>query len=363
MSDEIANTPVDPTQFPEAAHKHARRALREHQRAEKDALNAVQHAVKSGQSLLKAYDLCEYGQWEGFFEMHFQQADKVKRLSPRTARKYMQLARNWSQLSAQHPEGFSSQRQALKALAAIVEADKSDPDGASSAARGQSAGGKRKRSGPVWRASGPFVKEALALVRSINESLTKLIGQGYPVGNEAENVNAALARLQQMIDTDLDECEAQQARGEMDLGDGKTLARRWRPRWKARCTMTTKFPNRLARMADERRNTLKLLAHSANLSHRWAAASAGAAIAHMVAAGHALIQARDLCEEGGWLRKSFDGSVRTAQRYMRVARHLPQSGIDATRVSHRSQAAVLRAIRGVVFTGPATAGERCASAC
>jgi hypothetical protein len=61
--------------------------------------------------------------------------------------------------------------------------------------------------------------------------------------------------------------------------------------------MTNKSPNRLARMADERRNTLKLLARSAN----WRAASAGAAIAHLVAAGHALVQARDLCEEGGWL--------------------------------------------------------------
>jgi hypothetical protein len=105
--------------------------------------------------------------------------------------------------------------------------------------------------------------------------------------------------------------------------------------------------NPLARMADERRKTLKLLARSANLSHRWAAASAGAVIAHIVAAGHALVQARDLCEEGGWLhwlRKNFDGSIRTAQRSMRVARHLPASNIEATRVSHRSQAANGRAI-------------------
>ncbi|MGH7136582.1 MAG: hypothetical protein ACREHD_12640, partial [Pirellulales bacterium] len=222
-----------PTQFPEAAHKFAQRALREHQRAEQDALNAVQHAVKSGQALLKAYDLCEYGQWEAFFEMHFPQ-DEEKRLSPRTARTYMQLARNWSRLSAQHPQGFSSQRQALKALAAIVQVDKSDPDGASSAARSRSGDGatpssataltvlsqketkgKRSRTGPVWRASGPFVKEALRLVRSINDSLTNLIGKGYPLGEEAQTVNAALARLQQMIDTDLDKCEAQQARGEM----------------------------------------------------------------------------------------------------------------------------------------------------
>ncbi|HVA49777.1 MAG TPA: DUF3102 domain-containing protein [Pirellulales bacterium] len=73
---------------------------------------------------------------------------------------------------------------------------------------------------------------------------------------------------------------------------------------------------------------------------------------HVVAAGHALVQARDLCEEGGWLRwlrKNFKGPLHTAQRYMRVARHLPASGIDATRVSHRTQTALLRALRGVVL--------------
>jgi len=89
-----------------------------------------------------------------------------------------------------------------------------------------------------------------------------------------------------------------------------------------------------------------------NRSHRWAVAAAGAAMAHVVAAGHALDQARDLCEEEGWLRWSrtnFEGSVRTVQRYMRVARHLPASAIDATRVSHRSQTALLRALRGVVL--------------
>ena len=138
--------------------------------------------------------------------MHFPQ-DEEKRLSPRTARAYMQLARNWLLLSAKHPEGFSSQRQAMKALAAIIQADKSRPDGASSAARCQSGDGvtesgataltpalsqrergkKRSRTGPVWRASGPFVKEALRLVRSINDSLTNLIGKGYPLGEEAES--------------------------------------------------------------------------------------------------------------------------------------------------------------------------------
>ena len=118
--------------------------------------------------------------------------------------------------------------------------------------------------------------------------------------------------------------------------------------------MTPDRSNWLVRMADDRRKTLKLLAKAANMSHRWAAASAGAAMNHMLGAGHSLLQARELCEEGGWLRwlrKNFEGSVRTAQRYMRVARHLPASKLDATSVSPRSQAAVLRAMRGVVFTG------------
>ena len=112
--------------------------------------------------------------------------------------------------------------------------------------------------------------------------------------------------------------------------------------------------NRLVQMADDRRKTLKLLARSANVSHRWATASAGAAIAHLVAAAHALVQARDLCEEGGWLRCERVLTGRSAQRSAICAWRgtCPVSKIDATRVSHRSQAAVLRAIRGAVFTGP-----------
>ncbi|HVA46637.1 MAG TPA: hypothetical protein VNH11_09710 [Pirellulales bacterium] len=51
----------------------------------------------------------------------------------------MQLARNWSRLTAQRREVFSSQLQALKALAAIVQTDEPEPDTASLAARCQSA--------------------------------------------------------------------------------------------------------------------------------------------------------------------------------------------------------------------------------
>ena len=99
MSDEIAKRPVDPTQFPEAAHRFAQRALREHQRAETDVMKAVEHIVKSGQALLKAYDLCEHGQWEAFFEMHFRQKanpdDGPRPLTLRTAQRYMLAPKEW----------------------------------------------------------------------------------------------------------------------------------------------------------------------------------------------------------------------------------------------------------------------------
>jgi hypothetical protein len=149
---------VDATLIPEAAHKFAQRALREHQRAEKDVMKAVEHIVKSGQNLLKAYDLCEWGQWEGFFEMHFKQNanpdDGTRPLSLRTAQKYMQLARDWSQLIAEHPQGFSSQRQAFKALAAIARADERraiSDKGAARGANGGSGGGKGAVPRRQWR--------------------------------------------------------------------------------------------------------------------------------------------------------------------------------------------------------------------
>jgi hypothetical protein len=232
MSEEIVKTPIDPTQIPEAAHKFAQRALREHQRAEKDVMKAVEHIVKSGQNLLKAYDLCEWGQWEAFFEMHFKQKanqdDGTRPLSLRTAQQYMQLARDWSQLIAEHPEGFSSQRQAFKALAAIGRADErsaiSDKGaapganggggGGKDAARCANGGGKPARTGRVWRASGPFVHEALRLMNSADDTLSKLVSRGYPLALQAQTVHEGIERLRTMLNREIDEAEALQATGE-----------------------------------------------------------------------------------------------------------------------------------------------------
>ena len=182
------------------------------------------------------FDLCEHGQWVGFFEMHFGEKttrdDGTRPLTLRTAQKYMQLARDWSKLIAQHPPGFSSQRQAFKALAALVQGDEprrirgigaarganATSGGGKGAARGAN-GGKRARTGPVWRASGPFVNEALRLVTSVDATLGKLVSRGYPLETEADNVHAALERLQAMLGREIDEAEALQAAGEWKFVD------------------------------------------------------------------------------------------------------------------------------------------------
>jgi Protein of unknown function (DUF3102) len=66
------------------------------------------------------------------------------------------------------------------------------------------------------------------------------------------------------------------------------------------------------------------LLEAANREHRKANASARDAVEHAVRAGEALCRARELCKAGEWgayLPLAFEGSMRTAQKYMRIARH------------------------------------------
>jgi hypothetical protein len=103
----------------------------------------------------------------------------------------------------------------------------------------------------------------------------------------------------------------------------------------------------------KRAAALKRLASQANLAHRWAAASAGASVGYIVEAGDALARARDLCLDGewtAWVLRHFEGTLRTAQRYVRIARHWHEIGCDATRVSPQSQSEAMRMIRNAVFS-------------
>ncbi|HET6881504.1 MAG TPA: hypothetical protein VFI31_15180 [Pirellulales bacterium] len=155
--------------------------------------------------------------------MHFR-----NKLALRTAQKYMRLAKNWPQLAAQCPAEPSSQQQAAKAITAILSGDEGDQPRSSVRARAQVGASARGKSaqvganasapddvpGPVWRASGPFVREALKLVTALETSLNGLVARGYPLESEAERAQEALDRLRAMFNGELDEAGALQAAGE-----------------------------------------------------------------------------------------------------------------------------------------------------
>ena len=69
---------------------------------------------------------------------------------------------------------------------------------------------------------------------------------------------------------------------------------------------------------------LDTLAGRINAEHHACETAVNAALEHALAAGDLLIEAKSACPHGAWqawLENSFDGSVRTAQAYMRVAAH------------------------------------------
>jgi DUF3102 family protein len=70
--------------------------------------------------------------------------------------------------------------------------------------------------------------------------------------------------------------------------------------------------------------SLGKLAERINAEHHSCETAINAALEHALAAGDLLLEAKSACPHGAWqawLENSFDGSVRTAQAYMRVAAH------------------------------------------
>lgn len=81
---------------------------------------------------------------------------------------------------------------------------------------------------------------------------------------------------------------------------------------------------------------LEQLAEQANLSHNLAKDAALQFCKHSIEAGIALLEAHDLCPKGtwfAWLAEHFDGSIRTAQRYMQQANCVLPIGGDTTDLS------------------------------
>jgi Protein of unknown function (DUF3102) len=89
------------------------------------------------------------------------------------------------------------------------------------------------------------------------------------------------------------------------------------------------------------------LAAEINCEHAAVEAAFGEGISRAVAAGRLLVRAKASLEHGGWVAwvgRSCDFTPRTAQGYMRVARHAEQlatDGHDTAGLSHRRALALL----------------------
>jgi hypothetical protein len=81
-------------------------------------------------------------------------------------------------------------------------------------------------------------------------------------------------------------------------------------------------PAKREELSEDERQRLTQLFERANRAHDLAKDAAIKFCRHSVEAGMALLEAQELCPKGRWftwLREHFEGSIRTAQRYMEQA--------------------------------------------
>ena len=93
-------------------------------------------------------------------------------------------------------------------------------------------------------------------------------------------------------------------------------------------------PGTLAEVATG--GNLATLANLINQAHQSVQAAITEGLQHAKAAGELLLQAKAQCPHGAWgswLDDNFQGSDRTAQRYMTIAKRWPELEAKATRVS------------------------------
>lgn len=91
-------------------------------------------------------------------------------------------------------------------------------------------------------------------------------------------------------------------------------------------------------LSEEERQRLTQLFEQANMAHDLAKDGAMKFCRHSIEAGMALLQAQELCPKGAWfawLRDHFDGSIRTAQRYIEQAKDVLLMGGGTTDLSCR----------------------------
>lgn len=99
------------------------------------------------------------------------------------------------------------------------------------------------------------------------------------------------------------------------------------------------------RTVETKTTELMTLAEQINTEHRACDKALRTGLNHAVRAGELLVEAKDQVEHGRWgqwLADNFEGSARTAQAYMKVAREIPNlDGAKAQRVADLSFREVL----------------------
>ncbi len=100
----------------------------------------------------------------------------------------------------------------------------------------------------------------------------------------------------------------------------------------------------------ETAQTLDQIAERANQAHARAMGAARNALEHALAAGRALLTAKEICPAGSWgkwLAENFQGSERTARAYLRLAMHWHHLGGDRLRAADASRRQVERMMAGL----------------
>lgn len=98
------------------------------------------------------------------------------------------------------------------------------------------------------------------------------------------------------------------------------------------------------------KDVLSRLARRANEAHQRVANSLQAAVANALEVGGALLEAKDVCDDGkftAWLKANFDGGLTTARGYMRMVANWNQLGGDPQRAAGLSQREVNKLLKGL----------------
>lgn len=93
------------------------------------------------------------------------------------------------------------------------------------------------------------------------------------------------------------------------------------------------------------------LAAAANREHRKAVSKASDALEHAVRAGEILAKVRDQCSAPEWaefIELSFDASLRTAQKYMRLARNIRAIRASRCGTAITSQTEAAKALTSII---------------